>query len=157
MDPAPGSPQTFNFLFRTDQGSISRIVWLRSATILAGVGTVATLVWRMMRQYTVDPINQPPLLAVAGYVYLLVYTFGSIVILVSLYNLSAKRFFAVGMARSLAAVFPASLLFAGAVAWYVPRSQGALSHWVTVAAVVLSIGVAGWNVYTLGVRTSLQR
>ena len=143
----------FSFLFRTDQGRIDRATWWRGTIPLAAIAALSTLGWLAVRPYTHDALHQSPPLAVLGYVYLLTFSFATLILLVCEYNLSAKRFTARGKPRVLAAALPVSLLLAGTLDWYVPRSQGALpdhSMWVVmlmVAAVVL------WNLVELGFRT----
>jgi uncharacterized membrane protein YhaH (DUF805 family) len=146
------SERGFAFLFRTDRGRIDRTTWWWGTVPLATVGAVATAGWFAVRPFTHDAIRQPPALAVAGYLYLVVFAFAVMLLFICEYNLSAKRFHARGRPAALAAALPASALLAGAFAWYLPRSQGALPEW-SFWAVLAAVGlVALWNVVELGVR-----
>ena len=149
---AADQDRSFRFLFRTDRGVIGRDTWWRGTVPLAIIGALATLGWLFLRPYTHDAITQPPALAVLAYVYLLVFSFGTIVLLICEYNLSAKRFVARGWPRAAASALPLALLLAGAMDWYVPRSQDALPSWsmgpVWVAVAVIVV----WNIVELGVR-----
>jgi uncharacterized membrane protein YhaH (DUF805 family) len=149
-----GSPAGgFTFLFRTDKGAIDRATWWRGTVPLAGIALVATVLWGLVRPYLENGLERPPLVVLGAYLYLLVFSFGTLLVLVCEYNLSAKRFAARGLPRALAAVLPLSLLAGGAFAWYLPRSEGAVPPWSAwlVGAVVL--GVVAWNIVELGVRT----
>ena len=142
----------FRFLFRTDQGQIDRLTWWRGTVPIACIGALATVGWLVVRPFTHDALHQPPGLAVLGYVYLLLFTFAVVLLFICEYNLSAKRFSARGKPRALAAVLPVSALLAGALAWYVPRSQAALPDFAVWLGVMGVGAVAVWNAIELGVR-----
>lgn len=143
----------FSFLFRTDQGRIDRATWWRGTLPLAGIAALATAGWLAVRPYTHDALHQPPPLAVLGYIYLLAFSFATLILLVCEYNLSAKRFAARGKPRALAAALPATLLLAGTLDWYVPRSQGALPEHSMVLVMGVVAAVVLWNLVELGFRT----
>jgi hypothetical protein len=142
----------FRFLYRTDKGSIDRATWWKGTVPLAVIAVAATALWLVVRPYTHDALNQKPAMALMAYLYLLIFAFGTLLLLVCEYNLSAKRFFARGLPRALAAVFPLSLLLAGACDWYIPRSNGALPGWSIWLVLIVVAGVVIWNVIELGVR-----
>ena len=149
---APDGESGFRFLFRTDRGRIDRATWWRGTLPLALIALLATAGWLLVRPYTRDAIHQPPALAVLGYVYLLVFSFAALLLLVCEYNLSAKRFFARGRPRALAAGFPLALLFAGAMDWYIPRSGGSLPEWSIWPVLLVVVAVTAWHVVELGIR-----
>ena len=143
----------FRFLFRTDRGSIGRATWWRGSLPLAAIAGVAPLVWALVRPYATHGLEQPPLVILAAYLYLLAYSFGLLVLLICEYNLSAKRFTARGLPRALAGILPMTLLLGGAFAWYLPRSQDLLPGWTAWIAAAVVVGVLLWNVVELGIRT----
>jgi uncharacterized membrane protein YhaH (DUF805 family) len=149
---ADAPEQGFAFLFRTDRGRIDRATWWRGTVPLALIGALATGGWLAVEPYTHDAIHQQPLLAVLGYIYLLVFAFATLLLFVCEYNLSAKRFSARGKPGALAALLPISVLLAGTLAWYLPRSQGALPDWSLWIALLVVALVALWNAVELGVR-----
>ena len=142
----------FHFLFRTDRGTVGRATWWRGSLPLAAIAAVATIIWLLVRPYTVNGLDQPPLVILAAYLYLLAFSFGLLVLLICEYNLSAKRFTARGLPRALAGILPLTLLFGGAFAWYLPRAQDLLPGWTAWIAVAIVVGVLVWNVVELGIR-----
>ena len=149
----PETGEGFAFLFRSDQGCIDRTTWWRGTVPILLIGGVLTAGWLFVRPYTYDAIHQPPALAVLGYLYLVVFSFATILLFVCEYNLSAKRFTARGQPRALAAILPALALLAGALAWYGPRSQGAVPGWADGAMLGLIGAVVLWNAVELGFRS----
>lgn len=147
----------FTFLFRTDQGVIDKATWWRGTLPLLLIAVVGTVGWRIAEPFTHDAIHQPPALAVFGYLYLLAFSFGILLLLICEYNLSAKRFAALGRPRALASVLPLTLLGAGAAAWYIPRSSGALPSWSLWPALAIVAAVMLWNVVELEVDNAHER
>ena len=142
----------FRFLFRTDRGVVSRATWWRGTLPIAAIGLAATAVWVLVRPSMENGLEQPPLAVLGAYLYLLVFTFGLVILLVCEYNLSAKRFTARGQPRALAAVLPLSLLLASAYAWLLPRLTGAVPPWSAYVVGVAFAAVLAWNVVELGMR-----
>jgi hypothetical protein len=142
----------FAFLFRTDQGVIDRATWWRGTIPLLVIAVASTAGWLVAEPFTHDAIHQPPALAVFGYLYLLLFSFGVILLLICEYNLSAKRFAALGRPRALASILPLTLLAAGAAAWYIPRSSGTLPAWSIWPVLAVVAAVMLWNALELGVR-----
>ena len=152
MDGSSPDERGFRFLFRTDRGRIDRATWWRGTLPLASIGAVATLVWILVRPFTIHGLDQPPLAVLGAYLYLLAFSFGLLVLLICEYNLSAKRFAARGLPPALAGILPLSLLLGGAFAWYLPRSQGLLPDWSAWVAIMVAVVVIVWNVVELGIR-----
>ena len=152
MDGPSPDERGFSFLFRTDRGRIDRATWWRGTLPLVGIGAVTTLIWVLVRPFTIHGLEQPPVAVLAAYLYLLAFSFGLFLLLICEYNLSAKRFAACGRPRSLAGVLPLTLLLGGAFTWYLPRSQGLLPDWSAWIAILIAAGVVMWNVVELGIR-----
>lgn len=150
---APSAEEAgFRFLFRTDRGRIGRATWWRGTLPIALIALFAWGLWRLVRPFTEHGLEQPPLAVLGAYLYLLTFSFTLLVLLVCEYNLSAKRFAARGLPRALAGVLPLSLLFGGAFAWYLPRSQGLLPDWTGWLAALCVLAVLMWNIVELGIR-----
>lgn len=153
MDGATGSG--FSFLFRTDQGRITRATWWRGTVPLAVLAGLGALGWWALRPYAHHDLSETAFLApltIVAFAYLLVYSFALILIGVCEYNLSAKRFRDRGLPGALAAVLPLSLLFGGALIWFIPQSFDTVPPWAAPLSVVAMLAVAAWNVVELGVR-----
>lgn len=151
----PNWKTTFNFLFRTDQGVVSADVWWRGTIALAAALLFLHFVWEAISSQPQEPLSErgglfDPMIF-ASYLYLTFYGIMIILIAVSHFNLSAKRWRAVGKPPSLAGLWPLSALFAGAAHWLQPRMADVIAPW-TVGALDLVFGaVAIWNIYQLGI------
>ena len=99
-----------------------------------------------------DLATQPffSLAIVAVHAYLLVYGFALILLAVAQYFVSAKRFNDLGLSPGLAGLAPFSLLVAGAVAWYQPRSEGSMPAWAVYPFYAWALVVVVANVALLG-------
>ena len=95
----PAADGSFAFLFRTDRGRIDRATWWRGTVPLALIGAAGD---RRLARGPSPTLTTPSIsrlrLAVLGYVYLLVFTFATLLLFICEYNLSAKRFAARGRA-----------------------------------------------------------
>jgi hypothetical protein len=151
----PNWKTTFNFLFRTDQGTISADVWWRGTIALAGALLFLHFVWEAISSQPRESLSErgglfDPLVF-ATYFYLTFYGIMIILIAVSHYNLSAKRWRTCGKAPALAGLWPLSALVAGAAHWLQPRMADVIAPW-TVGALDLVFGaIAIWNIYQLGI------
>lgn len=149
----PAVPPTFSFLFRTDEGRIDRPTWWRGTMLLAGPLVLATLGWIALAPWAHRSLDERTLIdlpSLAAYVYLLLYAFVILLIAISFYNLSAKRWRDRGRPAALAGVLPLALLFAGAAHWLVPRSEDMLPMWIALALDGLALVVALWTAVELG-------
>ena len=73
-----------------------------------------------------------------------------LLVAVSFYNLSAKRWRDRGRPAALAGALPLALLLAGAAHWLVPRSEDVLPIWIALALDGLVLVVALWTAVELG-------
>ena len=151
---AEPDPTRFFFLFRTDKGRIDRATWWRGSLPLALLALAGTAGWLLLRPYSHHDLAETAFIApmtIAAYAYLLVFTFVLILIAVCEYNLSAKRFRDRGRPGALAGLLPLSLLFGGAVIWFIPNSFGSLPEWVGSVVIALLVLITLWNIFELGV------
>jgi uncharacterized membrane protein YhaH (DUF805 family) len=149
------SGEGFRFLFRTDKGEISRETWWLGTALTGSIAFVATMIWLALRPLAHTDLSQRGLIdpATLGvYVYLILYAFLVLLTGVCWYNLSAKRFRALGRAPSLAGAPLVLALLAGAAHWIsprVPEMAPIWAAWILDAALVI---VVLWTIYELGVR-----
>jgi uncharacterized membrane protein YhaH (DUF805 family) len=147
----------FRFLFRTDKGEITRETWWLGTAMTGGVVFVAAIIWFVISPFATSDLARRGLFdpATLGvYVYLMLYAFIILLGGVCWYNLSAKRFRAVGRAPSFAGLPLALALLTGAAHWTAPRVPDMVpfwSPWVLDAGLVL---VILWTFYELGIRSS---
>ena len=157
---APAEAQSrFAFLFRTDQGRIDRSTWWRGALPLAGIAALGTVGWTLLEPFAHHDLDRQPFIepmTIVAYAYLMVYAFALLLLGVCGYNLSAKRFRDRGLPGALAAALPLSLLFGGALVWFIPQSFGIVPGWAGPLAGLAMLAVAGWNVVELGIRQDGQ-
>ena len=149
----------FRFLYRSDQGRIDSLTWLRGVRALALVLVPFGLIWMVLSPYADHDITSTPFfvpLTVLAYAFAIFYAFVVLIVAVSYVNLSAKRFRDRGRAPALglAGLAPFAALFAGAAHWLQPRVAEAMARgWVWGADAIL-IGVALWTLYELGLQPS---
>lgn len=144
---------TFTFLFRTDAGRIDRPTWWRGTMLLVGLLLLLTLGWTALAPWARRGLDERILVelaSVAAHVYLFVYAFVILLVAVSFYNLSAKRWRDRGRPAALAGALPLALLFAGAADWLVARPQDLMPIWIATALHVLALAVAIWTAVELG-------
>ncbi len=144
--------QTY-FLYRSDAGRIDAPTWWRGTLLLVGIFAVLTVIWHLVEPYADHDLNTTLLFSIAilfGNVYRLVYGFALIMILISHYNLSAKRWRDIGRPASFAGILPLLACIAGALHWLEPRVAPALPHAIPVAADLALVIVFVWNVVELG-------
>lgn len=144
----------FGFLFRRDEGVVSRSIWWRGTLALLAPLLALTLVWLMIGAgaHTGFDASQA-VIARTGltYLYLLVFAAAILLIAICQYNISAKRFRARGRLPGLAGILPLAALLTGAVHWLAPRMDGALPGWAVAGVDVAMLVVVAWNVVDLGV------
>jgi len=151
------SGEGFRFLFRTDRGEISRETWWLGTAMTGAVALVATVVWFLVAPYANSDLSRRGLFdptTFGVYLYLMLYAFIVLLTGVCWYNLSAKRFRAVGRASSFAGLPLVLALVDGAAHWVAPRVPDMVpfwSPWVLDAALIV---VILWTLYELGIRSS---
>ena len=149
----------FGFLFRRDDGVISRGIWWRGTLALLAPLLALTLVWLVIGAgaHTGFDASQA-VIARTGltYLYLVVFAAGILLIAICQYNLNAKRFRARRRLPGLAGVLPLAALLTGAVHWLAPRMDEAMPGWAVAGVDAAMLAVVVWNVVDLGI-TELVR
>lgn len=145
---------SLRFLYRTDQGTLSRAAWWAGLAPLACVLLVMTMIWRLVAPWGQRGLDEraflDPLTALS-YAYLIVYTFAIILIAVSYTNLSAKRFHARGRIGGLAGLLPLAALLSGAAHWLYPRVAEVMPWWPVLAIDAGAVAIVLWHLIDLGV------
>ena len=151
--------ERFRFLYRSDQGRIDSVSWLRGVRTLALVLVPFALIWLLLAPYTDHDITTSPFFVpqtALAYAFAILYAFVVLLVAVSYVNLSAKRFRDRGFSPALgfASLAPFAALIAGAAHWLQPRVAEAMTRgWVWGADAVF-IGVVLWTLYELGLQPS---
>lgn len=142
------------FLYRTDEGTLSRAAWWSGLLPLVSLLVVMTVIWLLLAPWGQRGLDERAFLdarTLVSYVYLLLYTFAIILIAICYTNLSAKRLRTRGRLAGLAGLLPLAALLAGAAHWLYPRVTESMP-WALVAACDMAlIGVIIWHVVDLGV------
>jgi len=147
----------FAFLFRRDQGLISRAQWWKGTAGLAAVLAALSGVWMVIGRFAYEaqaPAARADLFDArifAAYAYLTFFGFCVMLLSVSHYNLSAKRCRARGRAAGLAGLLPLLALFSGAAHWLYPRVTEDMPYWTVGLTDVILVAVIVWNVVDLGI------
>jgi uncharacterized membrane protein YhaH (DUF805 family) len=141
------------FLFRSDVGRIDAPTWWRGTLLLAGIFAVLTIGWHLIQPYADHDLSATLFFTIGIFfanLYRLFYGFAVLLILISLYNLSAKRWRDIGRPAALAGLLPFLACIAGALHWLEPRVDNALPHAIPLAADLVLIATFVWNVIELG-------
>jgi uncharacterized membrane protein YhaH (DUF805 family) len=141
------------FLFRADAGKIDAATWWPSTLLLVGIFAVLTIAWHLLQPYADHDLNTTPIMAIGiliANIYRLLYGFAVILILISHYNLSAKRWRDIGRPAALAGLLPVLACIAGAMHWLEPRVDPAMPHALPLAVDVILTLTLVWNVVELG-------
>jgi uncharacterized membrane protein YhaH (DUF805 family) len=141
------------FLFRSDAGRIDAATWWRGTLLLAGIFAAWVIGWVFLEPYADHDLDTNLWMTaaiVAANVYRLLFGFAILLILVSHYNLSAKRWRDIGWPPALAGVLPFIACICGAVHWLEPRLEPSLPHIVTLAADAVLAATLVWNLVELG-------
>lgn len=146
-------PSRIYFLFRSDVGRIDAATWWRGTLVLLGIFAVLTIAWHVIEPYADHGLDTNPLFTIAiilANLYRLLYGFALIMILVSHYNLSAKRWRDIGLPAALAGLLLVLACVAGALHWLEPRVAPAMPHAIPIVADVALVAVLIWNIVELG-------
>ncbi len=141
------------FLFRSDAGQIDAATWRRGTLLLAGIFAALAIGWVFVQPYADHDLNANPWMTagiLAANLYRLLFGFAILLILISHYNLSAKRWRDVGWPPALAGLLPFVACVCAAAHWLAPRTNQAVPHGVTLAADAALAAVLVWNIVELG-------
>ena len=154
------SGEGFRFLFRTDKGEIARDVWWLGTALTGAVALVATIIWMLVSPLAKHNLAERGLIdpATLGvHLYLAVYAFLVLLTGVSWYNLTAKRFRAMGRAPAFAGLPLVLGLFASAAHWVSPRLPEMVPLWSAYALDTLLVFVVIWTLFECGFKTKAER
>ncbi len=147
-------PADAGFLFRTDAGRIGRQTWWRGTGLLAVPLVALTAIWLWLAPTSERDLSTAPLIAAGpliAYSYLIVYAFAVVLIAISFYNLSAKRWRDRGRPGSLAGLVPFFALLSGAAHWLQPRVASDMPYAYVLTVDVLLGALVIWSIVELGV------
>lgn len=141
------------FLFRTDEGRIDAPSWRRNAALLAVIFAVLTLIWIFVEPYARHDLAREPLFSfsiLAANLYRLIYGIGGILLLISYYNLSAKRWRDIGLPSALAGLLPFFACVDAALHWLERRLTGDIPNFIVVVADLVVVATLIWTILELG-------
>jgi uncharacterized membrane protein YhaH (DUF805 family) len=141
------------FLFRTDEGRIDAPSWRRNAALLVAIFAILTLIWIFVEPYARHDLAREPLFSfsiLVANLYRLIYGIAGILLLVSYYNLSAKRWRDIGLPSVLAGLLPFLACVAAALHWLESRLAGDVPHFVVVVADLVVVATLIWTILELG-------
>jgi uncharacterized membrane protein YhaH (DUF805 family) len=143
------------FGFRTDQGRIDAKTWRQGTLVLAVPLAVLTLIWFLLSPFAHVELGSSSLLGLeifAAYLYLLLYGFAVLLIAISHYNLSAKRWRDRGWRYpgALAGLLPLAALCSGAAHLVQPRVADVMPYWQVLGADAALLAIVAWNAVELG-------
>ena len=144
---------SLRYLYRNDQGTLSRAAWWSGLVPLASLLVVMTVIWQLLAPWGQRGLDERAFLdprTIVTYIYLMLYTFAVILIAVSYTNLSAKRFRARGRLAGFAGLLPLAALMSGAAHWLYPRVADVMPWLLVPACDVALAAVIIWHVYDLG-------
>jgi uncharacterized membrane protein YhaH (DUF805 family) len=149
------SGEGFRFLFRTEKGTISRNVWWLGTALTGAVALVATIIWLVVAPLAKHNLAERGLIdpATLGvHLYLAVYAFLILLTAVCWYNLSAKRFRAIGHAPAFAGLPLVLGLLAGAAHWASPRLPEFVPLWSAYAIDGVLACAILWTLFECGLK-----
>lgn len=149
--------KSFHFLYREDQGEVSKSLWWAGTWPLAAVLLVLSLIWLAIAP---DPLHaskssflslqMQSILQLLTYGYLLIYGIIAILIAISHTFLNIKRLRALHQPTGLGGMLPFTVLVVAAVNWLQPRVGGEMPIWSIWAADAVLVGVFVFMIYDLG-------
>jgi uncharacterized membrane protein YhaH (DUF805 family) len=145
------------FGFRTDQGRIDAKTWRQGTLLLAGPLAILTLTWLLWAPFARPDVESAALSTgeiLAADIYLLFYGIVVLLIAISHYNLSAKRWRDRGwrFPGALAGLLPMLALFSGAAHLVQPRVAEVMPYWHVVIVDAALGAIIAWNAVELGCR-----
>lgn len=148
-------PELQRFGFRTDKGLIDAMTWRQGTLFLTGLLGVLTAIWLYVEPFTHRDLATTPFFSwktFGAFVYLLFYAFAVLLIAISHYNLSAKRWRDRGwrFPGALAGLLPLLALLSGVAHWLQPRVPDVMPYGYALIADAALAAVMAWNVVELG-------
>jgi uncharacterized membrane protein YhaH (DUF805 family) len=141
------------FLFRSDAGRIDAPIWWNGTLMLAGIFAAFAIVWVFVEPYADHNLDTTPLMTagiIAANLYRLLFGFAILLIVISHYNLSAKRWRDIGRPAAFAGLLPLAACICAALHWLEPRVDQAMPRAVTIAADIVLAAIFVWNIVELG-------
>lgn len=143
------------FGFRTDEGKIDARTWRQGTLFLLLPLAILTLIWQPLSSFAHAELGTSPLRGFetfGAYVYLLFYGFAVLLIAISHYNLSAKRWRDRGwrFPGAMAALLPLAALLCGAAHLVQPRVADVMPYGYVAAIDAALMAIILWNAIELG-------
>jgi hypothetical protein len=143
------------FGFRTDQGRVDAKTWRQGTLVLATPLAILIVIWLLWAPFSRSEAESAAASVwemLAAYLYLLFYGSAVLLIAISHYNLSAKRWRDRGwrFPGALAGLLPLLALFTGGAHLVQPRVAEVMSYWYVVIIDAALIAVVAWNAAELG-------
>ena len=148
------SRQGLRFLYRTEEGVISRALWWSGLAPLVSIMTIPSAIWIMLSPYANRGLDERAFLdpmTAAAYIFLMFFAFVTMLATVCYVMLSMKRLRARGRPPGLAGLPPLAALLAGAVHWLEPQMSGAVPMWGVYAADGVLLASIVWAIVDMGV------
>lgn len=142
-------------LFQTAEGRIDARTWRQATALLGAVLGALTAIWLLLSPYAHRDLASTQFIALptlVAFVYLLLYAFAVILIAISHYNLSAKRWRDRGwrFPGALAGLLPLAALVSGAAHWMQPRVAEVIPYAYVAGIDLLLVAIVVWNLVELG-------
>lgn len=143
------------FGFRTDEGQIDAKTWRHGTLFLAVPLAALVLIWRLwapLARAEIEGATISPWETFAAYLYLIIFGFAVLLIAISHYNLSIKRWRDRGwrFPGALAGLLPLFALFSGAAHLVQPRVADVMPYWYVIAVDAALAAISAWNLVELG-------
>lgn len=151
--------KSFHFLYREDQGEVSKSLWWAGTWPLAVVLLVLTLIWLGIApdplhasKNTFLSLRMQSILQLFTYGYLLIYGIAAMLIAISHTFLSMKRLRALRQPTGFGGLLPFTVLLVGAVTWLQPRLGDEMPVWSAGLADGVLVAVILLMIYDLGIK-----
>ena len=148
------SRQGLRFLYRTEEGVISRALWWSGLAPLLSILVILSATWVTLAPYARRGLDEraflDPMTGVA-YAFLMFFAFAIMLATVCFVMLSMKRLRARGRPAGFAGFPPLATLLAGALHWLEPQMAGAVPLWAVYAADGVLLASIVWAILDMGV------
>ena len=135
----------FHFLFREDKGQIGRAVWWRACLSLVAIWLVIFAAFAYLDGGDITKVGLTAILTIA-----------TIMLGVCYYFVSAKRFQDLGQSGNFALILPLAILLDSAIHWMQPRLGATFPVALTYLLDLVSLGITGWTIWSLGFKQGDQ-